>query len=397
MDTWAWLIWTTVFIAGTLAAIAGGLLAAFAIAGQRRAVRFAHHDEPHGACDCCGYELAGLEHGFCPECGWTYAGHRKVPVWPRLRAAAAGLALMVIAGAAAVSPHVARYGALSLLPSRALIAALPLAAVEGPTHLRDTELHRVLRGRSENESLTLRERRALAARCAAVLDSHRGDRTRAAAAELLVGVAADAPDHAAFIFGGLNDPSATVRRHVVDALAAMAMGQAAPAQAQAVQRLMGAAMCDGDELVRRQAIDALGRLPVDAAGAAGIYARAVRDPSPMVRARALYSLYARTRAAAPHERELAAVTIASRDQRADVREAAVYAMSRFAERLDAAVLLLGLSLRDASPDVRQSAASCLARLGPKAAPVWASLVASLEDEDLGVRAAAAEALGALGS
>jgi HEAT repeat protein len=408
MSGWAWLIWTGVCIAAALAAVAGGLLLAFAVAGQRRTVRCCDADGPHGRCDCCGYQLEGLENGFCPECGWQYADNRRLPRIRRLRTGVAGIGLLVIAGLGALSPQVVNRGSLSLIPDTALIILLPLAPGgepgTGPGASANIELgsalHRALQSRIDAHGLDGWERSMLAARCAGIVASDRDESVRAAAAKLLVQVAADAEASTSLMLSGLDDRSAPIRGRVLEALGVLAaQGVPGPAQDQIVQRLMGAAVCDRDEVVRRQAIEALGRLRTDAPGAAGVYARAARDPSPMVRVRTMYSLCAHPLDERDDDRKLAALTLAAHDPHAGVREAAVFALSRVAERRPGggAVLLIGLCLRDQSCEVREMAAGCLAKLGPLAAPALNSLLARVDDEDPGVQEAVMNALTAIGS
>lgn len=405
MSSWAWLIWLGVGAAALLTAVAGGLLLAFAIAGQRSIARVRGEDEPHGCCDCCGYPLAGLEDGFCPECGWTYADNRRVPVWRRIRAAAAGVALLLIAAAGAFVPHATRHGAASLIPNIALIAALPIAPVGDDGLNRRAAacaggwVHRQLQARADGERLSSWDRAFLASRCVRTINGARSERVREAAAQLLASVAGDGSAVLTGMLSALDDGSPTIRGRMVAALAQLGASDRADraCHTQVVQRLMGAAVCDRDDIVRRQAVEALAQLSRIGLppAAAGVYARTARDPSPQVRARTLYAMYSRPLMRSPGSGDLATVTIASHDQHATVREAAVCALGRLAESLDGAVLLLGVSLRDQSVEVRQSAAGCLARLGRKAAPAWPSLIAGLDDADAGVRASVVDALGAI--
>jgi HEAT repeat protein len=179
-----------------------------------------------------------------------------------------------------------------------------------------------------------------------------------------------------------------------------ASGSCGSAREEVVQRLMGAAVCDPDETARKHAVDALGRLSAHAPpppGAAGVFTRAVRDPSPGVRIRALYSLCSRPRGEADEERCLAAVALGAHDAHKGVREAAVYAMSQLAEHNSGAVLLLSLALRDESHEIREQAASALEHLGRKAAPVWTSLLSGAYHENPDLQAAMFHAMMATGS
>lgn len=415
MSGWAFLIWTAVGVTAVLAAAAGGLLIAFAISGQRRQARIAHDGDSCGACDCCGYDLTGLEDGCCPECGWVYAGNRRVPLWRRVRAACAGAALLMIAGAGGVAREAWQNGAWSLVPNAVLIGAVPLAPAPGPGGVCSgpnstgisAAIWRQLQARADAQRLAGWERRWLAARAAAAMRGGCAP-VREAAAGLLMTLASEAGGVTDQLLVGLEDSSAKVRQMSVRGLAriAAADGRAGRQWAPLVHRLMGTALCDRDACVRRQALEFLNQFAsrrsacgacVLPAGVAGVFARAASDPSPMVRALAIQAMGAGWRSVPPGADELSAATTAVRDRHSNVREAAAWTLGRLAESVDAAVVLLGLSLCDQAVEVRQTAAACLSRLGRRAAPAWPALLASLNDSDAVVRANAASAIAAIGS
>jgi HEAT repeat protein len=220
---------------------------------------------------------------------------------------------------------------------------------------------------------------------------------RESAAGLLQRMASDGRVSAAALVRLMEDPSARVRIRAAEGLGRLARTAAGEERSTAVQRLMGAAMCDPDESVRRRAIDSLGTMSGISPEAAGVFTRAARDPAPRVRARTMYALYACPKSSNVESVGLSTVAMAARDSDASVREAAMFALWRLGQRLEGAVLVLGLSLRDGSVEVRRSAADQLARLGPKAAPAWGSLMAGLADADPLVQASVVEALVAIGS
>ncbi len=388
MNGWDWFIWTGVCIAAASAAVGGALLLAVAWSGRRARAAIGAHDEPHGPCDCCGYELRGLEKGYCPECGWFYADNCRLPPNRRRRRAAAGIGLLLIAAAAAVSPRVVNNGALSLLPDWALITALPLAPGSEPTGGvpggpsaaaknagSGSELHRVLRARLDRESLSPSARSWLADRCAYVIARSRDEPARLAAASLLkdVGEQGVSDEIPATVTAGLDDPSIRVRERVVAAigrLAASASGERA--RRPLVRGLLCAAVCDRDARVRREAVAALGRMaPSPDHGREerpllGVLARTAEDPCSDVRVRTLYTLSARLEAfqdsSAATTRGLDLCTHAAHDPHPGVREAAVFAMSRTGHSRFAVVALLSEALGDSSRDVREMAENELARL-----------------------------------
>lgn len=420
MNGWAWLIWTSVCIAAACAAVGGALLIALACSGRRACARIAPGDAPRGPCDRCGYDLAGLEGGLCPECAWPYAGNRRLPARRRVRSAAAGAALLIAAAAVAVAPRVLNHGTLSLLPDWALIAALPLAPGGDPsagtpggggiavlTSVENgSELHRVLRSRLEGGDLTRAERTRLASACAAVIAGSRDEPARLAAASLLDLVGRDGADAPAIVTAGLGDPSARVRGCVVAALARLAVSAGSEHDRRPLVRaLLGAAVCDRDPDVRRQAVAALGSIESAAPdhrrqrALCGVLTRAAHDPCPAVRIRTMFVLSTRgpasTHTGAADAWDLGLCTDAVHDPHPGVREAAVFAMARLGGGRADIVALLGRALGDPSRDVREMAAGALARLRGRAASTAAALTERLYDRDPGVRDAAMSALQAM--
>jgi HEAT repeat protein len=167
-----------------------------------------------------------------------------------------------------------------------------------------------------------------------------------------------------------------------------------------VRGLMSAAARDASEPVRRRAVDGLGRLGPGTPGLTEVFVRAMGDPSPKVRVRALYAVYGRVVRGGGREAaagaSLVAVEAAARDQNEGVREAAVFALGKLAETIDRAVVAMGAVLRDGTPEMRRVAARNLCALGPRAAPAWVELMMGLEDEDSQVQEAVVEALRGLG-
>lgn len=425
MGGWTWLIWTLVCIAAAAATVAGGLLLAFAFAGKRGAAAHRAEEPPHGRCDCCGYQLDGLENGYCPECGWRYADNRRLPLGRRIRLALGGAGLLALAGIAAAAPQIANHGWLSILPDWTLIASLPLApggdpAGNGPGGVsggpaaavinleNGSELHRVLRARLDRDGLSASRRAWLAEQCAGVIARSHDEPARLAAAALLARVAGTDVRIPEMIAAGVDDPSARVRERVVDAIGRLAAGaRDERARQPLVADLLGAAVCDSDGGVRREAVEALGRLDSsrlqgrEVRSVAGVLSRSARDSCPAVRMRTLYVLSTRGPAmleiGAADAWDLESLKRAAHDPHPGVREAAVFAISRVGGAGDEIVALLGEALHDSASQVREMAASALARLGQRAGPVASTLVERLYDEDPSVQSAAGRALGAIGS
>ena len=88
-----------------------------------------------------------------------------------------------------------------------------------------------------------------------------------------------------------------------------------------------------------------------------------------------------------------------RDGNESVREAAIWAVSRTAEREQghpAWVMQVAEALWDTSPTVRASAAACLRDMGQNAEPALARLGAMVvQEQDEGVRVAAQQAVDAI--
>ena len=88
-----------------------------------------------------------------------------------------------------------------------------------------------------------------------------------------------------------------------------------------------------------------------------------------------------------------------RDGNESVREAAIWAVGRTAEREQANaewVMSVAEALWDPSPTVRASAAACLRDMGRRAEPALARLAALVvQEEDEGVRVAARQAVDAI--
>jgi HEAT repeat protein len=345
----------------------------------------------HERCDCCAYELTGLENGLCPECGWSYQTDR-VPPRKRLRATLRASGLLGLSAALWMTPTVAREGWLAPVPGLALAAALPYAGSG------DSAVHGELARRLDRSSLSAWERRTLADRCTSIIASRHDERQRAGAATLLAKVRTDATAHARILIGCLNDSSAVVRGCIVDVLVVAAMPDddgrdrlGIIERGKIVAALATAAACDESESVRRRAIDGLGRAGTFDHDATDVFIGALRDPAPRVRERALYSMCGRFAPLAP-DSAISAIEAAAHDQHDGVREAAVFALGRLAAGLDRAVMPIATALHDGSPAVRRQAVENLARLGARAAPAWGELMLSVDDEDPIVQEAAMDSL-----
>jgi len=350
-----------------------------------------------GSCDCCGYALDGLEDGYCPECGWRYDSNTRVPRRKRVRGAVAGLVLLAMSGSVALVPGVARDGWMSAVPTTGLVISIPLLTSG------DSVVHHELTRRIDRGELAGWQRALLSDRCAHTLTASPDESVRNGAAGLMARLGADAMSRRAQVLAALADCSPTVRVCMVEVLvAAMVHGEASGGEglapddcAQVVERLMLVAARDRDELVRRRAVDGLGRTCVAESQLTRVFLKAMQDPSPRVRIRALYTVCARrvrgemTMATLIPLREVEAAT---RDQHEGVREAALWVMGRMMERLDEAIAQNATMLRDPLPALRQLAAENLWRIGARSSPVWAELILSIDDADPVVRDAAMIAL-----
>ncbi|HEX3414938.1 MAG TPA: HEAT repeat domain-containing protein [Stellaceae bacterium] len=152
---------------------------------------------------------------------------------------------------------------------------------------------------------------------------------------------------------------AILRRRAVDAL-----GRIGPAAAETVP-LLTEALRDADEPVRRRAAEALGQI-----GPAAIPAltEALRDADEAVRvgaARALGKICLGKIGSAAAE-VVPALTEALRDPDRDVRWRAAYSLGLIGPAADKAIPVLTEALRDADEAIRQAAAEAIGKIGPAA-------------------------------
>jgi HEAT repeat protein len=152
-----------------------------------------------------------------------------------------------------------------------------------------------------------------------------------------------------------------------------------------VERLLLRLERPSSEPARRDVLRLLGE--VDSPVARAALARATSDPSPALRAEALWAL-----AKAHDDTHADAVRAALKDVDASVRAAAIEAVGTM--RLSDGVALLTRSLSDSEPAVRSQGARVLGLLGDRAAVP--ALSSALDDASTEVRVAAARALASIG-
>lgn len=337
-------------------------------------------------CARCGYTLDGLEQERCPECGRTFAqAERRRET--RRRFAAAGLGCVLLMGAMIGTrvPDMRRYGVLAGVPTRALTGTLEW--LPGAP----TDVYAELERRAMFLHAGSRERRALADGCVSVLASRRDTPARRCAARLLTEVSNETPAAAEAAAECLRDADVTVR-----ASGAKGVARAKMDRARALRMLSRVAVADESPIVRRAAIHGASMIGCDRVDVMETLAGALNDPSAMVRERALYALAGAT-ARCPRAERM--ITLRLRDHNESVREAAIWAVGRAADRERGGngwVKWVAEALWDTSPSVRASAASSLRDLGSAAEPALARLATMIvQEDDEGVRMAARQAVEAI--
>jgi HEAT repeat protein len=179
------------------------------------------------------------------------------------------------------------------------------------------------------------------------------------------------------------------RRASGDPLISLSPATAAPLPGDRMRRLVET-LQDSDQNVRRSAIDALGNIGPNAAGAAPALAAALKDPDKHVRQRAAGALVT----IGPNAAEaVPALAAALKDHDNDVRRLAALALGKIGPNAAEAEPALADTLKDPDTIVRLWAIEALGKIGPAAVP---ALAAALIDADKDVRARAAAALAEIG-
>jgi len=170
--------------------------------------------------------------------------------------------------------------------------------------------------------------------------------------------------------------------------AARGLSSVGPEAREAVP-LLRRALEDDDRLVRLAAAYALGRVGLEARGAAEGLARIVtRDGDPLLRLEAAVALARITRA----DEALGVFKTALRNPDSQVRRRGAYAYATLGFAAAGAVAELKAALKDPDAVVRGHAARALAGLGSRAQPAVQDLEAALQDPSLSVRDWARHAL-----
>lgn len=366
MAGWEWMIWS---IAGLLLVAAGR--------GACRAVGTARGSRGLGqsSCPLCAYELAGLEEAVCPECGLDL---HEPQVAARfrigLRRARIAFGALALAAACACAPTVIRQGPLAIVPTTALVLALPCAPGEAEP------LHAELRRRVLMDGLSAWQGELLAARCLRVIQSNASPERRAAAA----GVLACTRDRSACTARAVAAAMETGDESIRDVLLPLA-GDLAREHEPVRTRLLAMVAADPIDRLRGRAVDALRQSNALGRTEMSVLSLATRDGSARVRQRAIYAMQ---RAPRGWGRTLELVGAAMRDRDESVREAALVVLRHLAQRDTEAVSTLAEGLSDPSPDLRAWTASQLPELGSRAAVVLPALLVATGDDDDAVRSAA---------
>lgn len=366
MAGWEWMIWG---IAGLLLVAACRLVRrAVGVAGETRGLG-------QSCCPLCAYTLEGLEEPTCPECGLDLAAPRlcaRVRIGAR-RARPAAIAL-VLAAACVCAPTVIRHGPLAIVPTTALVLALPCAPGEAES------LHAELRRRVLMNGLSPWQGELLAARCLRVIQSNASPERLAGAAEVLACTRDRSTCTARAVVAAMETGDESIRA-VLLPLAADLARQHEPVRT----RLLAMVAADPSDRLRGRAVDALRQSNALGRTEMSVLSLATRDGSPRVRQRAIYALQ---RAPRGWGRTLELVGAAMRDRDESVREAALVVLRQLAQRDSAAVSTLAEGLSDPSPDLRAWTASQLPELGSRAAVVLPALLAATGDDNDAVRTAA---------
>lgn len=339
-------------------------------------------EESPAHCPICAYDLTGLTSSICPECGLdSHDSHSAARIRALIRASAPVAASLLLACAAALAPTAVRNGPLSLVPTSALIAAMPWAPGEAAA------LHEELTGRIRSGDLSSPQGRMLAAACARVIADHSLPERRAGAARVLGASPDRSRATADAIAAALRHPDEAVRLAVIPADASLPRGH--PAVRSALAAMVAD---DSSELSRARAVDALRRCGGLSRTEAAVVTVAAESESPRLRQRAIYAI-----GAAPPGWKRACRTLARAAVDADesVREAALLILGERARTDAAAIPILADGLGDPSPALRTWTASRLRLLGIRALGALPALFAAITDLDAEVRAAAGEAISSI--
>ncbi|MBX3358729.1 MAG: HEAT repeat domain-containing protein [Phycisphaeraceae bacterium] len=330
-------------------------------------------------CPGCWYDLSDTPGLTCPECGRTAkserATHRR---HRRRRWLVLALVLLAAALALALVPRVRARGWYGLVPTTALIAAIPY--VDPPPSHFQNELYE----RLDEGPIPIWQRRYLFGRCDAVLRESQDSNTRIHALRVIEHIAwrhghSGRPTHEASEAGPIL--ARVIAEDSAVAVRGFAAGIISTCEAEPAVAVPALARCvesDPDGSVRRSAVRSLTHYHEHAAAAVPAVLACIAFQGTPYLERDATALLGRI-GPDPGGAALAALRSRLGSEDAEVRGAAATAIGRFAGEGRPAIPDLVAALRDPDSGVRKFSAQALEKVGEADLRVIEALLDTLYD------------------